>query len=184
MDEGSVEKEIMLREWIPAGRPFVAIDFETADNGADSACAIGLVRVENWQIVERLSLLIRPPRNRIWFTHVHKLTWDMVKDAPAFAEAWAQCQFLLEGAGAFIAHNAGFDRGVLHACCVSAGLNPPDLPFACTVRLAKRTWKLPRNDLASVCKRLRIPLNHHDALSDAEACAKIAITAHVPRLFE
>jgi len=30
----------------PADRPFVAIDFETADHGADSACAVGLARVE------------------------------------------------------------------------------------------------------------------------------------------
>jgi len=30
---------------------FVALDFETADNGRDSACAIGLVRVQDWQII-------------------------------------------------------------------------------------------------------------------------------------
>ena len=30
----------------PFDRPFVAIDFETADHGPDSACAVGLVRVE------------------------------------------------------------------------------------------------------------------------------------------
>jgi DNA polymerase-3 subunit epsilon len=28
-----------------------------------------------------------------------------------------------------------------------------------------------------VCRHLGIPLNHHDALSDAEACARIAIEA-------
>ena len=32
---------------------FVALDFETADNGRDSACALGLVRVKNNQIVQR-----------------------------------------------------------------------------------------------------------------------------------
>lgn len=174
----------MARELIPSGRPFVAIDFETADHGADSACAIGLVRVENWKIADRLSLLIRPPRDHIWFTHVHRITWDMVKDAPCFAEAWEQCQPILEGAVSFVAHNAGFDRSVLHACCIRCGVIPPALPFACTVQIAKRTWTQPRYDLASVCRRLGIPLNHHDALSDAEACARIAIAAHVPRLFD
>ena len=32
---------------------FVAIDFETADNGRDSACAVGLVRVENGVITKK-----------------------------------------------------------------------------------------------------------------------------------
>jgi len=31
--------------------------------------------------------------------------------------------------------------------------------------------------LNTVCKNLRIPLNHHDALSDAKGCALIAIEA-------
>ena len=43
---------------------FVAIDFETADPGADSACAIGVVRVRDGRIAERIARLIRPPRQR------------------------------------------------------------------------------------------------------------------------
>lgn len=35
----------------------------------------------------------------------------------------------------------------------------------------------PRVSLPDVCARLGIELNHHDALSDAEACARIAIAA-------
>ncbi|MEK7383088.1 MAG: hypothetical protein AAB262_07355, partial [Elusimicrobiota bacterium] len=41
---------------------FVAIDFETADTGRDSACSVGLVRVENGTIVQKVVQLIRPPR--------------------------------------------------------------------------------------------------------------------------
>jgi DNA polymerase-3 subunit epsilon len=108
----------------------------------------------------------------------------MVKDAPPFAEVWAQAQPILHGATTLLAHNAGFDQAVLHACCVASGLDPPSLPFDCTVRIAKRTWTQSRYDLASLCKRLKIPLNHHDALSDAEACARIAMAACPPRLFE
>ena len=37
----------------PATSTFVAIDFETADNGADSACSVGLVRVEALKVVRR-----------------------------------------------------------------------------------------------------------------------------------
>ncbi|CAN5354705.1 3'-5' exonuclease [soil metagenome] len=161
----------------PMLRPFVAIDFETADYRADSACAMGLVRVEGLNIVERKVVLIRPPRSWIHFTHIHGLTWEMVKDAPRFADAWQQVKHLLDGVDMLAAHNAGFDRGVLNGCCRAAGFEPPSLPFLCTVKLAKRTWKEKRNNLAIVCERLGIALNHHEALSDAEACARIAIAA-------
>ena len=45
------------------------------------------------------------------------------------------------------------------------------------MQIARRTWKLPRNRLPDVCAHLGIALNHHEALSDAEACARIAIAA-------
>ena len=50
---------------------FVALDFEMADRGRDSACAIGLVRVEDGKIVHRANYLIRPPRDIFEFTYVH-----------------------------------------------------------------------------------------------------------------
>src|SRR3954470_15840229 len=61
----------------PADGTFVAIDFETADHAPDSACAVGLVRVEALRVVHRENLLIRPPRRRFLWTHVHGITWEM-----------------------------------------------------------------------------------------------------------
>jgi len=156
---------------------FVAIDFETADYSPDSARAVGLVRVEGLKVVHRESLWIRPPRPRVLFTHVHGITWDIVKDAPGFADAWPRLAPLLEGASALAAHNAPFDRRVLSACCAAAGLEVPSLPFICTVQLARRRWGLKPNDLPSVCRRLGIGLMHHNPGSDAEACARIVIAA-------
>ena len=161
----------------PADGAFVAIDFETADYSPDSACAVGLVRVEAVTVVRREALLIRPPRPRILFTHVHGITWEMVKDAARFADAWHTLSPLLAGASALVAHNAPFDRRVLAACCAAGGLRAPDLPFLCTVQLARRHWGLRPNDLPSVCRRLGIGLVHHDPGSDAEACARIVIAA-------
>ncbi len=37
---------------------FVAIDFETADPGADSACAVGLVKVVDNRIVDQRKYLL------------------------------------------------------------------------------------------------------------------------------
>ncbi len=169
---------------LPAMEPFVAIDFETADYQPDSACAVGLVRVENGEVVGRETLLLRPPRPRIMFTHIHRITWAMVKDAPTFAEAWPRLGSMLEGAKFLAAHNASFDRRVLMACCLSARLPVPDLGFRCTVQISRKRWKQSKNDLATVCRRLGIALNHHDAGSDAEACARIVIAAHAPIIEE
>lgn len=161
--------------WRYQGEPFVAIDFETADRRRDSACSVALVRVEDDAIQRTETRLIRPPRSRFEFTHIHGLTWEMVQDAGDFGEVWPELEELLDGVSFLVAHNAPFDRGVLEACCRSHGLLAPSLPFHCTVKLARRTWNLRRARLPDVCGLLGIPLKHHDATSDARACAQIVL---------
>jgi DNA polymerase-3 subunit epsilon len=161
---------------VPSG-PFVALDFETADWGSESACAVGLVRVEGLEIVERRTSLIRPPRASFAFSHIHRITWRHVKDQPTFAEVWPRLADMLEGAAFLAAHNAAFDRRVLETCCALARLPLPAAPFLCTVHLARRTWKLRRAKLPDVCAHLGLALQHHEAASDAEACARIVLAA-------
>jgi DNA polymerase-3 subunit epsilon len=156
---------------------FVAIDFETADYRSDSACAIGMVRVDRGTIVATESRLIRPPRSWIQFTHIHGITWKDVAGQPCFADLWPELEPFLDGADYLVAHNAGFDRGVLRACCAAAGWEPPGHPYVCSLRLARRAWQLPGYSLSAVCGHLKIPLRHHDALSDALGAAKIVLAA-------
>ncbi len=156
---------------------FVAIDFETADTQPDSACAVGLVRVEDGTIVRRELRLIRPPRRAFEFTWVHGITWERVEREATFHEVWADVRGVLRGAEFLAAHNASFDRRVLHACCHAAGLPAPRQPFVCTMVLARRTWGIRPTRLPDVCHRLQIPLVHHEAASDAEACARIVLAA-------
>jgi len=160
------------------GPTFVAIDFETADYSPDSACALGLVRVENHQIVHRTYSLIKPPRRRFVFTYLHGITWEDVARQPTFAKFWPTITPLLEGIDFLAAHNASFDRSVLQRCCETAGIRPPKTPFQCTVRLARQTWNIYPTKLNNVCDHLGITLKHHHAASDAEACALIVIAAH------
>ncbi|MEB3336828.1 MAG: 3'-5' exonuclease [Leptolyngbyaceae bacterium] len=157
---------------------FLALDFETADNGADSACAIGLVRVEDNQIVQRDHYLIRPPRRQFMFTHIHGITWQDVSNQPCFGELWPTISPILEGIDFIAAHNASFDQRVLYACCDSYNLARPPHRFVCTVQLARKVWKLHPTKLPNVCQFLGIELDHHQALSDATACAQVVIAAH------
>lgn len=156
---------------------FAAIDFETANNARNSACALGVVVVEHGRIVERLYALIRPPSREFLFTHIHGLAWDDVKRAQGFAAVWAEISRELTGVEFLAAHNAPFDKGVLGACCTSYGLAAPTQPFVCTVQLARKQWDIRPTKLPDVCNYLEIDLRHHQADSDAEACARIVMAA-------
>jgi DNA polymerase-3 subunit epsilon len=164
-----------------ANEPFVAIDFETADNGRDSACAVALVRVEQDRIARRVAWLIRPPRRQMLHSGVHGITWEMVANQPTFGELWPRLAPMLEGVAYLVAHNAGFDRTVLQACCAAHGIPAPSLEMECTVQMARRLWAPPQANLPYLCQRFGIPLKHHDAASDAEACARLVLVARSQR---
>lgn len=156
---------------------FVAIDFETANPSRDSACAVGLVRVEEGRIVARASRLIRPPSAHFSFTRIHGICWADVEREPDFAAVWSSVAPVVRGAAFFAAHNAPFDASVLRASSAATGILAPSVPFVCTMRLAKKLWNLSPTRLPDVAAHLGIPLVHHDAASDAEACARILIAA-------
>ena len=157
----------------------MAIDFETADPASDSACAVALVRVEDGRVVRREQRLIRPPRSRFHFTHVHGIRWQDVERCPTFGTVWPELAPVLDGVEFLAAHNAAFDRRVLEACCAAAGLAAPTLPYRCTVQVARAAWRVFPTRLPDVCRFLGIPLVHHDPMSDAEACARIVVAAEV-----
>jgi len=159
---------------------FLAFDFETANPSRDSACSIGMVRVRDGFIVDRAVHLIRPPTPEFMFTYIHGLKWKDVEHAPTFGELWPKIRGHFEEVDFVAAHNAGFDRGVLRGCCARYGIAPPELRYVCTVELARQTWQIFPTKLPDVCRHLGIQLNHHEALSDAEACARIVISAMAP----
>ena len=155
----------------------VAIDFETADYAPDSACALGIVSIEDGEITKKGYRLIRPPRNRFVFSYVHGITWADVRREPSFIEVWEDFGNFFRGVDYFVAHNAPFDRKVLSTCLASARKKLPSWPFICTVRVARSHWNIRPANLANVCSQLGISLKHHDAASDALACALIAVQA-------
>ena len=156
---------------------FIALDFETADRYRDSACSIGVVRVEGERITARAHHFIQPPRALFENTGIHGISWARVMREPRFGDVWRKVTPLLEGAEFIAAHNASFDRSVLKACCGAAGIEPPPHRFECTVKIARERWKIRPTTLPDVCARLGLALRHHDALSDAEACAGIVLAA-------
>ena len=158
-------------------RSFVAIDFETANQSRDSACSIGIAIAEGGRIVALEQRLIRPPTSEFFFTYIHGLTWNEVRNEPSFAEVWRDLCPVVADADFIAAHNASFDRSVLRACCGTHRLRLPKQPFVCTVQVARSVFGIYPTKLPDVCRHLRIPLSHHEAGSDAEACARIVLAA-------
>jgi DNA polymerase III subunit epsilon len=165
----------------PHPSSFLAIDFETANPYRDSACSIGLVRVEQGRIARTAVHLIRPPQSHFMFTHIHGITWKDVESSPTFKELWPEIRPLFEDVEFVAAHNASFDSSVLRACCRTYEIAMPPLPFTCTVKLARQQWNLYPTKLPDVARHLNLELRHHEALSDALACAQIVLAAqHEP----
>lgn len=159
--------------------PLFALDVETGDARPDSVCALALVRIDGDTLGPTWSTLVRPPRPvAAQNTKVHGLTDRHLADAPTLAAVWLEVVQILDGAAGLVAHHADFDRTAIEASCRAAGLVPPALPWTCTVELARQAWPtLPNHKLPTVAGHLRLELQHHDALSDAKACAGVLLAA-------
>jgi len=155
----------------------VALDFETANNSRSSACQLGLVRLEGWRATLEKAWLIRPPTELFIHTGIHGITWEDVADSPDFSELWPEVAACLKGADYLAAHNAPFDKGVMEETLRHHGLKAPRQAYLDTVQIARQVWKIFPTKLNLVCQALSIPLQHHEALSDARACAQILVKA-------
>lgn len=146
---------------------FVAIDFETATLQHESACAIGIVTVKNGHIIEKYYTLIKPPYNKMSSTCIecHGITPDQTANAPVFAKIYPEIQRRLQDQ-VVIAHNAyGFDSHVL-----TATMKYYSIPDTLNITWFDTLEEYPMA-LNIACEENNIPLDHHDALSDATACA-------------
>lgn len=152
---------------------FVAIDFETAVG--HHICAVGIVTVEDGRITEEFHAFVQPPGNRYnWYNiQVHGITEKDTRNAPFFNEIYPEIKNRLYGRNV-VAHNESFDRNVLKRTMADYGLDYSELNISdrweCTVKIYRAKGFHPAN-LSSCCRIQEIELNHHEALSDARACA-------------
>lgn len=156
---------------------FVAIDFETANYNSYSACAVAIVTVESHIVTDRYYSLIQPPKNIYFkgFCELHGIYPEHTENAPTFEDISGEILKRLEDE-TIVAHNEGFDRNVLKSAFQYYDLSPGALKlnkkWECTVKIYRKLGFRPAG-LSACCERLDIPLQHHNALSDAEACATL-----------
>ena len=173
----------MVRKWQTTSMPldFTAIDFETANGSPASPCAVGLIRVRDSKPVATLELLFRPPVPYDWFSEgnirVHGITPAMVQDAPTYSEVINQMMEFIDE-DLLVAHNASFDMGVLAASAKAINHELPKLRYGCSLKIARKTYNLESYRLNAVAYAIgHEEFEHHNALADSDACARIVIHA-------
>jgi len=160
---------------------FTAIDFETANNSAASACSVGLVKVRDGRVVDSAYWLIKPPFGHDdfleWNVRIHGIMAVDVVDALLWSEQLPDLLAFAEN-DHLVAHNAGFDMGVIAAACAASYVASPVFDYLCSLQVARKTYHLDsyRLPVAAMAAGFE-DFEHHNAAADAAACAAIIVHA-------
>ena len=158
---------------------FVAIDFEIANAKWASACQISLVKVIAGELTDSWDSYISPQEafqdlGNIQFGK-HKISKDTYLSAPNLKTLWPEILKFI-GDLPVVAHNAQFDIGVLNQSLASWNIPISNFETICSQKLAAALFPEPPHTLKALTQKFEIPLlNHHDAKSDAVACAKLTL---------
>ncbi|QDZ14402.1 exonuclease domain-containing protein [Humibacter ginsenosidimutans] len=160
---------------------FTAIDFETANSSSASACSVGLVKVRSGRVVDSASWLIKPPPGHDafleWNVRIHGILARDVATAAGWGEQLDDLVSFAEN-DTLVAHNAGFDMGVIRGACAATGIRCPRFDYVCSLQVARKTYVLDSYRLPVAAMAAGFEgFNHHEALADAEACAAIIVHA-------
>lgn len=150
---------------------FTAIDFETMTAETTSACAVGVVQVNNGVIMQEYYTLIKPiPDDREHTNEfVHGITPAMVENAPNFKKVFPIIAELI-GDNTIVCHNRGADIPILESCMRHYRLSGIDTDKNLC------TYELTGKSLVDACEEYNISMGcHHNALDDARACANVLL---------
>lgn len=149
---------------------FTIVDVETTGGSPlfNRIIEIGLLRVENGQVVDEYQTLVNPMM--VIPEYITKMTGiddAQVEDAPSFAEIAGDIYDKFTDS-IFVAHNAQFDYGFLKAEFRRQGLNLLS-PQLCTVKLSRALYKEHKHhNLSAIIERFGFQCqNRHRAFDDA-----------------
>jgi DNA polymerase III epsilon subunit family exonuclease len=154
---------------------FCVVDTETASIEPDPArirvCEVAAIRTQNGRELDRFQSLVDPETP---ISHealgVHRISDEMVRGAPKFAQVAPRLQEFFRGA-VLVAHNTAFDAPVINAELARAGLPPLRVGAIDTIVLARRAYAgIPSYGLDGLIRffELSVP-DRHRALGDCEA---------------
>lgn len=161
-----------------AGLSYAVVDVEATGGrtyGGDRITEVAVVEVKDGRATTVFETLINPQRAiPSWVSRLTNISWEMVKDAPAFADVCDQLLGVLDGR-VFVAHNANFDWRFLCMEMERATGRMLTGRRLCTVRLTKKLLPgLRRRSLDYVSMHYGIEITRrHRAGGDAVATAQV-----------
>ncbi len=157
---------------------FVVLDTETTGLDQEKGhriCEIGAIRIKAGRELERLHSLLNPERAiPPEASAMNKITDDMVKDAPTFAQFAPRLRPFLAGS-VLVGQNVVFDLAFLNAEFQRVGMSKLNVPTIDTIALARKARPgLASYSLDNLAYQFRVTFNaRHRSIGDAEVTATI-----------
>jgi DNA polymerase III epsilon subunit-like protein len=155
----------------------VVFDVETPNLYNNRICAIGITVIENGEIIYSKYSLVNPECD---FDNtcigIHGIHPKDVMDAPMFPAVWETIRDLF--CSHLVAFHSGscFDLRVLLKTLSAYDIEESLVYYIDTVTIARSMIKDTENHkLSTLCEKFCIDLEHHNAGSDSDACAKLLL---------
>jgi len=148
---------------------YIVLDLETPNKYCNSMSSMGIVVVEEGEIVDEIYSLINPEAPfddfNISFTGIGP---EDVENAPTFPEYWDEIKNLL-CSNIIVGQNISFDLSVISKSLTRYNMPIPPFQCYCTLNSCKRNLNLPSNSLSYIVENvLNTTYNAHNAMADAQ----------------
>ncbi len=150
-------------------KDYIVLDLETPNSYSNSMSSIGIVVVENGEVVDEIYSLINPEAHFDSFNiALTKISPEDVEDAPTFPEYWDEIKDLV-CSNVIVGQNISFDLSVISKALTRYKLPIPPFKSYCTLYSCKRNLNLPSNSLSYIVENvLETDYNAHNAMADAQ----------------
>lgn len=164
----------------PVATEFTVVDVETANQSRASICQVGIVQVRGGEIRNEWESLVNPEGEFAWFCQrVHGIKASAVAESPRFPQIYPQIRELL--AGAVTVSHSDFDRQAIEQSVTRYDLPGLNSRWVDSASVARKAWPDRAGQdgygLHELAQFLGIRFEHHDALEDARAAARITLAA-------
>lgn len=151
----------------------MVLDLENPNFRQNSICAIGVIVVQENNVVEKIYSLINPEDtfDRINMD-ITKIAPHMVENSPTLPEFWPKIKDLLTN-NIVVGHNITYDLKLISKSLQRYHLPVPDFRYICTLYLSRKYLNLHSYKLENVAKSLHIIYNPHNAIEDARAAYEL-----------
>lgn len=163
---------------------FVALDVETANRSRRSICQVGVVVFSDGREVASELVLVDPqeefdPIN----VSIHGIGPDRVTNAMTFPQLYGRLAPIL--GGHHVVSHSSFDRVAMTQATKHHNLSPLECKWLDSHVASRHAWPDIKDaggfGLDNLSRRFGIPLDHHNALSDARAAGVVMLRAMAER---